>query len=318
MTLAIGIDLGATKVAGALVNEQGKTLAEARALTHANGNVEPVMERIAEVVAHLLDNAAQHKDEVVLGVGIGTPGLVDGATGVVRNAVNLGWKEVALAELAAAAIASHTGRTLPVWVENDANSQVVGEFIFGAGRGLDSFVLLAIGTGLGGGIIANRQLVAGATHTAAEIGHLSFDPDHGRPCACGLRGCVETVVSGPGLVKTAHELMAEGNHSLLHAQYRAEDVVAAARKGDALALAALDETARWLGRALAAYSVLLNPAAIAIGGGLGLSAFDLLLPKARVELARRALRQSHEHLQIVPAQVHSSATGAAALVWQNQ
>jgi glucokinase len=94
--------------------------------------------------------------------------------------------------------------------------------------------------------------------------------------------------------------------------------VAAARAGDTLALAALAETARWLGIALAAYVALLNPEAILVGGGLGLSAFDLLIPAAHVEIARRALPQSHEQLQIIPAQVMSSAVGAAALVWQNQ
>lgn len=318
--LAIGIDLGATKVAGALVNGQGETLAEARALTQAKSGIAPVVTRIAEVVTQLLDQAKSVSSDPVMGVGIGTPGLVDGAAGVVRNAVNLGWTEVALAQEAAQAITRQTGQELPVWVENDANSQAVGELIFGAGRGLDSFALVAIGTGLGGGIIVNRQLVAGTTYTAAEMGHLSLDPDNGRPCGCGLRGCVETVVSGPGLAKSAQLLLAQGQHanSRIREGASAEDVVVAARQGDALALAALDQTARWLGIALAAYATLLNPAAVIIGGGLGLSAFDLLIPTARKEITRRALAQSHERLQIIPAQVMSSATGAAALVWQNQ
>lgn len=318
MSVAIGIDLGATKVAGALVNDQGQTLAEARALTDAKAGEATVMARIAEVVAQLLAQAPRLTTEPVMGVGIGSPGLVDGAAGIVRDAVNLGWREVPLATLATIAITNRTGQTLPVWVENDANSQAVGELIFGAGRGLNSFALVAIGTGLGGGIIANRHLIAGATYTAAEMGHLSLDPDNGRVCACGLRGCVETVVSGPGLVKTVRELLAKGEPSALPAEFTAEAVVEAARHGDALAAAALQETARWLGIALAAYVVLLNPDAIIIGGGLGESAFDLLIPTARIELARRALPQSYARLQIVPAQVVSSATGAAALVWQNQ
>jgi glucokinase len=225
---------------------------------------------------------------------------------------------VALADEVAAAIAAQSGHTLPVWVENDANSQAVGEFIFGAGRGLESFALVAIGTGLGGGIIANRRLLAGASYTAAEMGHLSLDPDGGRLCNCGLYGCVETVVSGPGLVKTVHELLKEGTETALPTEFQAENVVAAARNGDAVALAALAVTARWLGIALAAYTTLLNPDAIIIGGGLGLSAFDLLIPAAHHEIRRRALAQSHEHLQIIPAQVISSAVGAAALVWQNR
>jgi glucokinase len=322
MTLAIGIDLGATKVAGALVNDHGIALSEARALTVAKAGVGPVVTRIAEVVAQLLAQASSLSNEPVTGIGIGTPGLVDGVAGIVRNAVNLGWIEVALAAEVTAAIKNTSGQSLPVWVENDANSQTVGELIFGAGRGLDSLAMVAIGTGLGGGIIANRRLIAGATYSAAELGHLSFDPDGGRLCACGLHGCVETVVSGPGLVKTVRELIAQSGLSLpstsLQGDFQAEDVVASARSADPLALTAIAETARWLGMALSAYTTLLNPSAIIIGGGLGLSAFDLLIPAARIEIGRRALRQTHEGLEIVPAQVHSSAVGAAALVWQNQ
>src|SRR5262245_47649606 len=174
MTLAIGIDLGATKVAGAVVNDHGVALSEARALTVAKAGVGPVVARIAEVVAQLLAQAPSLSNEPVKGIGIGTPGLVDGTAGIVRNAVNLGWIEVALAEEVATAITGTTSQSLPVWVENDANSQTVGELIFGAGRGLESFAMVAIGTGLGGGIIANRRLIAGATYSAAELGHLSF------------------------------------------------------------------------------------------------------------------------------------------------
>ena len=316
MNLAIGIDLGATKVAGALVNEQGEALAEARTLTEAKAGVPTVVAHISEIVAQLL--ARTPASATVTGIGIGTPGLVDGATGVVRDAVNLGWREVALAQDVSTGIKAHSGRDLPVWVENDANSQAVGEFVFGAGRGLADFALLAVGTGLGGAIIANRQLVAGATFTASEIGHISLDPDGGRLCACGLRGCVETVASGPGLVKNAQELLARGGTSTLGTDFHAEDVVAAARSGDALAAAALAQSAQWLGVAMAMYVTLLNPAAIVIGGGLGLSAFDLLIPLAHAEMARRAIPPSLAHLQIVPAQVMSSAVGAAALVWQDR
>src|SRR5690349_12981516 len=108
MTLAIGIDLGATKVAGALVNDKGEILAEARALTRADGSVEPVVGRIAEVVAQLLAQAPTYSPEAVAGVGIGTPGLVDGAAGIVRNAVNLGWTEVDLARQVTAAISTQS------------------------------------------------------------------------------------------------------------------------------------------------------------------------------------------------------------------
>lgn len=311
--VTIGIDLGATKIAGALVDGRGAILAEAHDLTHAAEGAPAVVARIAQLVQKLL----RQTTTPVAGVGIGTPGLVDGAAGIVRNAVNLGWRgEVALAHAVGEALAQQTGMRLPVFVENDANAQAAGEVIFGAGRGLDPLVLLTIGSGLGGGVITNGRLVAGATYTAAELGHLSLDPA-GRPCACGLRGCVETVVSGPGLVKSAQEMLAaRPDASPLRDQphLAAADVLAAARAGDEIAQAALGETARWLGIALASVVVVVNPAAIVIGGGLGLAAFDLLIPGAQAELARRVLHQSLEQLRLVPAQVTSSAVGAAALV----
>ena len=311
--LTIGVDLGATKIAGALVDHRGAILAEANDLTHAAEGAPAVIDRIAHVVQQLLRRA----HSPVAGVGIGTPGLVDGAAGIVRNAVNLGWHgEVALAHAAGTAIAQRIGVKLPVYVENDANAQAVGEMIFGAGRGLSSLVLLTVGSGLGGGVIANGKLVAGATYTAAELGHISLDPE-GRLCACGLRGCVETVVSGPGLVKSARELLGtRSDDSPLRglAELHAADVLAAARAGDALAGEVMAETARWLGIAMATAVAVVNPAAIVIGGGLGLAAFDLLIPGAEAELVRRVLRQSLEGFKIVPAQVTSSAVGAAALV----
>jgi glucokinase len=312
MSLTIGIDLGATKIAGALVDAQGAILAEAHDLTQAQAGTDAVIARMAQVAARLLTEA----HAPVEGMGIGTPGLVDGPAGIVRNAVNLGWRgEVALAAQTQAAIAQAAGVQMPVRVENDANAQAVGELIFGAGRGLSSFVLLAIGSGLGGAVLAEGRLLTGATYTAAELGHLSLDPD-GRPCACGLRGCVETVVSGPGLVQSVRAQLAAPHASTLHdgPALSAAQILAAARSGDTVALAALDETARWLGMALATTVAVVNPAAAIIGGGLGLAAFDLLIPGAERELGRRVLAQSLTGFQIMPAQVTSSAVGAAALV----
>ena len=311
-SLAIGIDVGATKIAAALVTAAGEVVAEDRVATDPRAGVAAVMARIAAVV----DRLAGHTAQPVAGVGIGTPGYVDAAAGIVRNAVNLGWVEVPLA----AEVRRQTAERFPIWVENDANVHALGEHIFGAARGLDNFADIAIGSGLGGGVMVHGKLVAGDSYTAAELGHLSLDPD-GRPCACGLRGCVETVVSGPGLVKTVRELMRrDAPPTRLHddAALTAEGVVAAARAGDALALAALDATARWLGITFATLVSVINPAMLIVGGGLGLSAYDLLMPGAQTELHRRVLPQSYSRLQIVPSQVHHSAVGASALVWHHQ
>jgi glucokinase len=310
--LAIGIDVGATKIAAALVTRQGDVLAEERLATAPKAGAEAVVERIVTAIETLAAGAPA----AIRGVGIGTPGYVDPVSGVVRTAVNLGWQEVALVRQVQARLAA----PLPVWVDNDANVQALGEVMFGAGRGLDPIVCVTIGSGLGSGVVANGRLVSGATHCAAEMGHLSLDPE-GRPCVCGLRGCVETVVSGPGLVTTARELLAQPYHHTLMtnpATLTAEEVVAAARREDSVALEALAATARWLGIAFAALVAVLNPAAIVVGGGLGHSAYTWLIPGAQSELARRVMRTGYADLQIVPAQVTSSAVGAATLVWQER
>lgn len=310
--LAIGVDVGATKIAAALVTRQGEVLAEERLDTDAKAGADAVVARIADAIETLCMSAPA----AVRGVGIGTPGYVDPASGVVRNAVNLGWQEVALARQ----VQDRLAAPLPVWVDNDANVQALGEYSFGAGRGLDPLVCVTIGSGLGSGVVVNGRLISGATHSAAEMGHLSLDPD-GRLCVCGLRGCVETVVSGPGLVKTARELLQQPHFYTLMTHpdtLTPQEVVAAARREDSVALEAMAFTARWLGAAFASIAAVLNPAAIVVGGGLGHSAYEWLIPGAQAELARRVIRQCYQDLQIMPSQVMSSAVGAASLAWQDR
>jgi glucokinase len=274
---AVGIDLGATKIAAALVTREGEVVAEDRAATAPQSGIDAVVDRIAGLARTLMAQSPKP----VMGIGIGTPGYVDPATGIVRTAVNLGWTEVSLVERL------HSCLGIPgVWVENDANIQALGEYYFGAARSIDHFVYIGIGSGLGSGILVNGQLVSGDTFTAAELGHLSLDPE-GRLCACGLRGCVETVVSGPGILTSARLRLADGEASTLlrnTPELTPEQIVRAARAGDPLAVAVFAETARWLGITLAACVAVLNPARFVIGGGMGHSAFDLLRPGAWSEL----------------------------------
>lgn len=308
---AVGVDVGATKIAAALVSNTGEVVREGRAATDATDGPDTVVARIAQVAGDLLESAPGP----VRGVGIGTPGYVDCPAGVVRNAVNLGWVEVPVARQVAEWIAAHHAVQLPVYIENDANVQALGEYVFGVARGVDTFAHVAVGSGLGSGLLVNGRVVAGASYTAAELGHLVLDPA-GRPCACGLRGCVETVVSGPGLVRSVHASTGPDAPAWTRdPALRAETVVAQARAGDPTAVAALELAANWLGMTFAVLVAVVNPALIVVGGGLGHSAFDLLVPAAQRELARRVPAQSLGPLRIVPSAVHSSAVGASALVW---
>ena len=308
--LAIGIDLGATKIAAALVTRQGQMIATARRPTAVTAGTAVVLDNLAALVNELLDQATG----TVAGVGIGTPGHVDPVAGVVRNAVNLGWTKVNLV----AEIQSRLETALPIFVEKDANAEVLGEIYFGAGQGYSDVVYLGLGSGLGGGLIVNGQLVSGHNLAAAEIGHLSLDPV-GRPCNCGRRGCAETIVSGNGVLAVIRDYLAEGNYATCLTDtpdLSPATVVTAAETGDPLAQAVLTQTGQWLGQIVSMIAMILNPACIIIGGGFGRAAFKVLLPAIQTELRQRALPVVYERLMIAPSQLKSSAIGASCLVWQ--
>jgi len=302
-TLAIGVDVGATKVAAALVTAGGETLLARQTPTAPERGSAAVLDDAAALIEGLHADAPA----APLGVGVGTPGRVNARTGVVRHAVNLGWREVHLVE----ELEGRLPGGLPVWVQKDANAGALGEYFFGAARGCDDFVYMSVGSGLGGGVMSGGTLATGAHWNAAELGHLSLDPE-GQRCACGGRGCAETIVSGPGLVAQARER--SGQKPTAEA-LTSEVIVEGARAGDAVALAAVADVGRALGIVMAACVAILNPSAIVVGGGLGLAAFDLLLPAARAEVQRRTLPASHDDLEIKPSRLPSSAVGAACLVW---
>ncbi|MDT8307425.1 MAG: ROK family protein [Anaerolineae bacterium] len=306
--LAIGVDAGATKIAAALVTAEGEVAAAEQLPTRPERGAAAVLDDMARLMQPWL---AEH-DAAIRGVGIGTPGQVNSDAGIVRNAVNLGWDEVALS----AEIKARLGYEVPVWVQKDANASALGEYIYGAAQGYDDFVYIGVGSGLGGGVVAGGRLITGANWNAAELGHLSLDPE-GAVCNCGNRGCAETVVSGPGLVALAGRYLGEARFAsgLAGEEITTEAVLREAAVGDELALAALSEVGRHLGIVIAACVAILNPALIVLGGGLGLAAFDFLVPPARAELARRTLAASADVLAVLPSQVASSAVGAASLVW---
>ncbi len=311
LNLAIGVDMGATKIAVVLADRAGAILAEERLPTLPADGPASVMDRMAQAIRAVMAQASGP----VAGVGIGSPGRVDPTAGTVSAAANLGWDVVDLA----GGIAQRLDNGLPVRIAKDANAEILGEVFFGAAQGERDCVYLGIGSGLGGGIVSDGRLVIGAHHTGGEIGHLVLDPD-GRACACGQHGCAETVLSGPGLMATVRELAAGGQspHDFVpvNEELSVAQILAEAQAGDALAQAAVAEMGRWLGMALAVNVALLDPALIVIGGGTGRTAFDQIVPLARRELARRVLPGAADRLAIRPSRLASSALGAACLVWQ--
>jgi glucokinase len=280
--LAIGIDIGGTKVAGGVVDTHGQV----RALTRADTPAHDVTRTRGVIIDMIRELAAAHS---VTAVGIGAAGWIDADRDTIRFAPHLAWRDEPLRDHVAA------GVELPVVVENDANAAAWAEYTFGAGADVDdSMVLVALGTGIGGGLVIGGRLVRGAHGFAGEPGHQVAVPD-GVPCTCGRLGCLEQYASGAALVRYARAGAAANPGaaaSLLELAGGGEQitgplVATAARAGDKVARDAFDQVGRWLGIGLADLVHVLDPQLLVVGGGVA-EAGELLLAPAR-ESYRQAL-----------------------------
>ncbi len=298
--VTIGIDMGGTKVLGLAVDDEGVVLADVRVPTpsrrgprrdpsrstgspddtgHASEGFEPVIEALASVTEQL--RAAV--DVEVASVGVGAPGLVDN-TGVLRYAPNLpGGNGLDIASRLSARLGGM--RTV---VDNDATCATVAEWAFGAATGVTDAVMVTLGTGIGGGVIAGGHVVRGASGFAGEIGHMVVDPT-GPPCPCGKRGCWERFASGSGLGRLAREAAHAGRLDEVVSlaggdaeSVRGEHVTKAAKAGDPAALAVLGELGWWLALGLSNLALVLDPAVMVYGGGL-VETVTLVLNKVRAD-----------------------------------
>jgi glucokinase len=290
---AIGIDLGGTKIRGGLIGHDGTVAAVEE---HATDTAHA--ERIVGQIVALATALGRGND--IVGVGVGVPGTVDQRTGTLVQAVNLPLREIALRDL--------IGRELdaPVQVDNDGNCAALGEHRFGAATGTTHSVTLTLGTGVGGGIVADGQLFAGAHGTGAELGHIVIERD-GRPCqgSCPGRGHLEAYCSGTALG-------ARGREAGLG---DAQRVLARAEQGDPQAAALLEDLAAALGAGLVTLANTLAPDIFVIAGGFGDAAASLILPTATRILREQALPPNGE-AHVAPALLGSDAgmIGAACLV----
>ncbi len=310
MGLTVGIDIGGTKIAAGVVDEEGTILNRKRVAT-AGRDAETVERTVSDLVKQL------QGDYDIEAIGIGAAGFVDEKRSRVDFAPNLGW----LDEPLRMAVESATG--LPVVVENDANAAAWGEYRFGAGRGSDYVVAITVGTGIGGGIIIEGAMYRGRWGAAAEFGHLCVDPG-GRPCGCGNRGCWEQYASGNALVREARYLASERRgeaEKMLDLGdgtpegVQGVHVTTAAREGDPVALAAFDFVSRWLGQGMADVAAILDPECFVIGGGVS-EAGDILLGSTVRAFSESVTGRDHRTLpKIVVAQLGNAAglVGAADL-----
>jgi glucokinase len=275
VALAIGVDVGGTKVAAGVVDEDGNIVADLRRATPSS-DASAVEQTIADLVHEL---RASHD---VVAVGIGAAGFVDAERSTVLFAANLAWRDEPLRDDVAKLVG------LPVVVENDANAAAWGEYRFGAGRGEDHMVCVTVGTGIGGGVVLGGSLYRGRFGIGAEFGHMQVVLD-GRRCGCGQVGCWEQYCSGRALLHEAREIadvQKDYGRRLLqlgdgHPEgIEAPEVTKAAVEGDPAALECFSVVGTWLGRGLANLAALLDPGCFVVGGGVA-DAGDLLLDPAR-------------------------------------
>jgi glucokinase len=308
--LAIGIDLGGTKIAAGLVDSRGRIRAHRRAST-PRGGPRIVIAEIASLVEGLL-SAAGVRRRSAAGVGVGIPGQLDLARGIVLNAPNLEWKNVAFASRLAKQV------RMRVAIDNDVRCAALGEWRHGAGRGCDSLVCIFVGTGIGGGVIIDGRLIEGATGTAGEVGH-TYVRYGGPRDSRGDRGCLEALASGTGIAARAARELKRRRRGVLGriVSPRAEDVVAAARKGDRLARKILHETADDLAAGVASVINLINPERVILGGGVIDGTPELARAVAR-RAPQLALPAAVDGVDIVRARLRGEAgvVGAAALVFE--
>jgi len=289
VTRRLGVDVGGTKCLGVLVDADGRVIRDVRVRTPPD--VTGLIDTIAEVVERLGGGDS---------LGVGLPGLVD-AGGVLRAAPNL----AGVAEFPARALLEQR-LGMAVAVDNDATCATLAEWSLGAGRGVDDLVLVTLGTGIGGGLVAGGRVRRGAHGMAGEIGHMVVERE-GRPCRCGHRGCWERYASGSAL----------GDHSraLTGAHRPGEEVIAAARRLDAWALEVVEVFVGWVALGLANLANVLDPARFVIGGGLADSG-DVVLAGIRDAYARALYSAEHRPLaEIVMASLgpEAGAVGAALL-----
>ncbi|AIG78197.1 Hypothetical protein AJAP_26750 [Amycolatopsis japonica] len=307
--LTVGVDVGGTSVRAGVVDEHGSLMDTARVGTPSGEDA------LEDAIAGVVEDLRNRHD--VSGVGLAVAGFVAKDRRTVMFAPHLSWRAAPVAER----IEKRVG--LPVTLEHDVNAAAVGEYRFGAARGAHVAALIALGTGIGAGLLLDGKIYRGAYGVAPELGHLTVVPG-GRPCPCGKYGCWERYCSGTALAATAVELLARhpGRSTVLARETRGDPgsvtgrrVAGAARDGDPIAQRAMTELAKWLAEGLALVADVFDPELIVIGGGVSESA-PLFLDEAREHYADKITGAGHRPLARIRAAHHgddSAIVGAAAL-----
>lgn len=313
---AVGVDIGGTNIKIGLISRSGEIVSRSSVKTLGHEGPRKVVSQLKMGIAEILAN----NDFKISGIGIGCAGTVRQVTGLVENPPNLpGWKKVNLGEI----IKEEFG--YKVYLDNDANAAALGEMLFGAGKNYNSFIMVTLGTGVGGGIIIDRKIYHGQTGAAGEIGHSVID-FKGPKCNCGSYGCLEAFIGNHYLVKRVAEEMKKNSGTMLWklVEGNIENLSArlidkAAKDRDEFAKLVVTQTGQYLGYSLASLTNIFDIGTFIIGGGV--AGFGRpMLNAARQIAAERVLTPMKKRIKVLPAKLKNNAgiMGASALVFSGK
>ena len=321
MKYSIGIDLGGTDIKAGLLATDGTLSCRMVVSTCVKEGAKPIAKRIAETIQRVLAAAerSSHQKErkQIIGIGLGSPGLILAESGIVHFSPNFpGWRDIPLLEYVTDEMKE---LDIPLYIDNDVNVMVLGELHHGAGMGYDNVVGLTLGTGVGGGVVIDRKVYHGSWNTAGELGHTIVKPN-GRKCGCGNKGCLEAYAGARHIVERTQQQIIAGRKTCLNPEKLTPKQIAdAALAGDELSLGIFAETGRLIGVALTSIAHILNPQIAIIGGGISAAGENLLFQHIREEFKKRTMDIPGE-MEIVPAKLGNDAglVGAAMLAYNNK
>ena len=304
----IGVDLGGTKISVALSNLNGEIISKETVMTNAREGEIAVLNRIIKSVEKVIKDVSANYEEIK-GIGIGSPGPLDTKKGTIIYTPNLPFKNFNLVN------PINEKFKVPVFLDNDANVAVIGEYMFGAGKGAENIVFFTVSTGIGGGAILNGKVYRGHTSNALEIGHMTVAPD-GPRCNCGNIGCVEATSSGTAIAKRGQEALTSKIETSLrkYETVTSYEVFTEAILGDSVCKDIIDNALNYLGIAVANTVSIFDPEIIIIGGGVS-AAGDIVFDAVRKVVNKRCFKSMASSVKIVPAKLGTNAgvVGAIAL-----
>jgi glucokinase len=292
----IGIDVGGTSIKAGVVTMQGNIVGTLNVPTNSGKQAEIIVEETCSGLTTMLQKKKIIRNDV-MGIGIGTPGALDLEKGIILKSPNLpSWDGFKIRDTFSEGMGG-----LPAALDNDANAAALGEFYFGAGKDCLNLIVLTLGTGLGGGVIVNGEILHGNNGIAGELGHITVDANDDFRCGCGNTGCFEGYVGVKGIIRRANEALHTFTTSSLK-EYQPEltpkIIYEEALKGDTCAIKILSDTGRYLGIAIASYINIFNPARIILTGGVANSQ-EFFMPALKQEIAKRAFPTGVDNVEII-------------------